>query len=196
MDRVVVVLDQSLSMPMTGLWYPARSAAHNLVDQLRAPNSPDHLEAVVGFGETARVADADRMAELQWDYTYGSNLAGALNLALNELGDTPGRVVVFTDLEPTAHYLPDGNPVFFYPPAPETIRETVKAIDRYRQGGIALEVRHYVPSELPHGGRPPPADRAIQQVAAAVLSAGGSLLEVPVDTPQPAPAQPEDQPDT
>ena len=196
MGRVVVVLDQSLSMPMNGLWHPGRSAAHTVVDDLRASGAPDHLEAVVGFGATARVIDADRMADLQWDFTYGSNLAGAFNLALDMLADGPGRVVAFTDLEPTAHYLPDGTPFFSYPPALATITETIRAVDRLRQAEIALEVRRYVATEVPAARRAYPAYQAIQQVADAILAADGSVLEIPAPAPMGSSEAPEEVADS
>lgn len=180
----VVVLDLSLSMPMTGLWLPALSSAAELVARLRSGGGGDRFEALIGFGEIARVLDPDQLVDLQWDYTYGSNLAGALDLALSVLGQRPGQVVVFTDLEATAHYLADGTPLFNYPPSPDTVAKTVEAIGRYREGDRSLHIRQFVPTELPPHKSREHRDRAIVPISAAVIEANCSIQTITVSTPQ------------
>lgn len=191
MGHNVVVMDLSLSMPMTGLWGASLSAAVDTIDRLRTSAGDDSLDAVVGFAEIARVVDADLVRDLEWDYTYGSNLAGALDLAAAVLEDTPGRFVVFTDLLPTAHYLPDGTPSFSCPTSPETVEETLKAIGRVAEAGIALEVHQFIPSEPPTHGPAwfdervrTRAAEATRWAAEMILEVGGSLNQITVATGQ------------
>ena len=49
-------------------------------------------------------------------------------------------MVVVTDVEPTAHLLPDGRPWFAWPPEPETITATIAEVDRMTRRGAPLNV--------------------------------------------------------
>jgi uncharacterized protein with von Willebrand factor type A (vWA) domain len=185
MGHSVVVLDLSLSMPIKGLWMASKSAAMDTIGSVRRSGAAESLDGVVGFGEVARVLDPDLLDDLEWDYVYGSNLAGALDLAAEVVKGGPGRFVVFTDLVPTAHYLPDGTSSFSCPTSPETVTETVKAIARVGEAGITLEVHRFFPAEEPREGprrsdeRLRDADReAMRATVDAIQHVGGSIREV------------------
>jgi uncharacterized protein with von Willebrand factor type A (vWA) domain len=45
---------------------------------------------------------------------------------------------MITDGEPTAHLLPDGRPFFNYPPARETVNETMAEVMRCTKAGITI----------------------------------------------------------
>ncbi len=77
----VVVLDRSLSMPMHDYWVPAKRSIVTLVQSLQGPTSSDHLNGIVVIGERARWVEPAELESLEWDYSYGSNLASALDLA-------------------------------------------------------------------------------------------------------------------
>ena len=83
------------------------------------------------FGERARWVGPAELESLEWDYSYGSNLAGALDLALARLEDEPGRIVVVTDLVATSHDSDEGDAIFSFPPSPDTTEKTVEAVRRW-----------------------------------------------------------------
>jgi uncharacterized protein with von Willebrand factor type A (vWA) domain len=175
---VVIVFDLSLSMPMTGLWGPALSGAIDLVEQLSGSDSADRLEGVVACGEIARRLEPSHLAEVEWEHTFGTDICGALDLARTLLAGRPGRVVAFTDMKPTAHLTDDGDPIYQFPPGPETIRRTKQAIARYADPGLQLEVRHFVPSEPPAGRRPDFPSELVDELVQAVLDAGGLVERI------------------
>src|SRR5579863_8581241 len=115
-----VVLDVSLSMPMRDYWETALRDVVTLVKELQDSDSPHRLKAVIAFSELARIVDAAELANMEWDFVYRSNVASALHLALVELDCEPGRIVIFSDMEATAHVGEDGEVFFFYPLATAT----------------------------------------------------------------------------
>lgn len=171
----VVALDVSLSMPMRDYWVPAHQDAVALVEELLDPESPDQLRAVVAFSELARSVDAAQLASLEWDHEYGSNIAAALHLALAELDDEPGRVVIFSDMEATAHTGEDGAAFFSYPPAPETTEKTVQAVSDCIAAGGRLEVRRYR-SQATAG------ESGVDTLIREVTRLGGQVTEVVLPT--------------
>jgi uncharacterized protein with von Willebrand factor type A (vWA) domain len=116
MAPVVVVFDRSLSMPMNNLFLPAQSTAIETIEGLGRSGDPDHLRGAVGFGARAALVGPTRLVELEWDYEYGSNLAGALQLALASLNGQPGRIVLCSDCFASAHTDDSGEVVFSCPP--------------------------------------------------------------------------------
>ena len=64
----------------------------------------------------------------------------ALLLAERLLAKHPGgskQIIMISDGEPTAH-LEDGEAIFAYPPTPQTIRATFRAVKRCTTKGIAI----------------------------------------------------------
>ncbi len=103
MAPVVVVYDRSLSMPMNNLFLPAQSKAIETIEGLGRSGGPDYLCAAVEFGAGAALVEPSRLAELEWTYEYGSNLADALKLSLASLSGQPGRIVLCSDCFASAH---------------------------------------------------------------------------------------------
>ena len=135
----VLALDLSLSMPMRDNFLAAKKVAMALHALITSQFPRDYL-GLVGFGEVARELRAAQLPEVSWDYTYGTNMQHALVLARRMLARQQGtkQVIMITDGEPTAHILPDGQPFFSYPPAPETIRATLSEVVRATREGITI----------------------------------------------------------
>jgi uncharacterized protein with von Willebrand factor type A (vWA) domain len=167
----VVALDVSLSMPMHDYWVAAHQDAVALVKKLQDPESSDQLRAVIAFSELARSIEIADLASLSWDYMYGSNIAAALHLALAELDGEPGRVVIISDMEATAHITDDGSAFFSYPPAPETAERTIQALDDCLSARTQLEVRQYR-SESREG------ESSVNALIREVIRRGGHVTEV------------------
>jgi len=167
----VVALDVSLSMPMHDYWMAAHQDAVALVEKLQDPEGPDHLRAVIAFSEVARTIEIADLASLTWDYMYGSNIAAALHLALAELDGEPGRVVILSDMKATAHITDDGDAFFSYPPAPETARRTVQALDDCLSARTQLEVRRYRPESIE-------GESGVNALIREVTRRGGHVTEV------------------
>ena len=111
-------------------------ALHSLITS----QFPRDYLGLVGFGELARELRAEQLPEVSFDYTYGTNMQHALLLARRMLARQSGtkQVIMITDGEPTAHILPDGEPFFSYPPAPETIQVTLNEVVRATREGIRI----------------------------------------------------------
>jgi uncharacterized protein with von Willebrand factor type A (vWA) domain len=135
----VLALDLSLSMPMQDNFLAAKKVAMALHSLITSQFPRDYL-GLVGFGELARELRAEQLPEVSFDYTYGTNMQHALLLARRMLARQSGtkQVIMITDGEPTAHILPDGNPYFSYPPAPETIQVTLNEVARATREGIRI----------------------------------------------------------
>src|ERR1700722_6534461 len=135
----VLALDLSLSMPMRDNFLAAKKVAMALHSLITTQFPRDYL-GLVGFGELARELKAAQLPEVSWDYTYGTNMQHALVLARRMLARQSGtkQVIMITDGEPTAHILPNGEPYFSYPPAPETIHMTLSEVARATREGIRI----------------------------------------------------------
>ncbi len=135
----VLALDLSLSMPMQDNFLAAKKVAMALHSLITSQFPRDYL-GLVGFGELARELRAEQLPEVSFDYTYGTNMQHALLLARRMLARQSGtkQVIMITDGEPTAHILPDGEPFFSYPPAPETIQVTLNEVVRATREGIRI----------------------------------------------------------
>lgn len=145
----------------------------NLVQALDHPSSPDRLRAMIGFSDRARSLDQAEVAENDWDYMYGSNLAEALHLAIGELQGDPGRIVIFSDLIPTAHTSDEGEVVFSNPASRITVDKTLEAIRQCESSGAKIEAVRFLPETTPV-----PSD--VQTVVQAILATGGIVSEDPV----------------
>ncbi len=135
----VLLVDLSLSMPMRDNFLAAKKVAMALHALITMQFPRDYL-GLVGFGEVARELRPEQLPEVSWDYTYGTNMQHALLLARRMLARQGGtkQVIMITDGEPTAHILPDGEPFFSYPPAPETIRMTLAEVSRCTKDDIRI----------------------------------------------------------
>src|ERR1700722_3195345 len=135
----VLALDLSLSMPMRDNFLAAKKVAMALHSLITTQYPRDYL-GLVALGELARELKASQLPELSWDYTYGTNMQHALMLARRMLARQSGtkQVIMITDGEPTAHILPNGDPYFSYPPAPETIRATLDEVARCTREKIRI----------------------------------------------------------
>jgi uncharacterized protein with von Willebrand factor type A (vWA) domain len=135
----VLALDLSLSMPMRDNFLAAKKVAMALHSLITSQFPTDYL-GLVGFGEIARELKAQHLPEVSWDYTYGTNMQHALALARRMLGRQTGtkQVIMITDGEPTAHIMPNGEPFFSYPPAPETIRATLDEVVRCTRENVRI----------------------------------------------------------
>lgn len=174
-----MVLDISLSMPMRGYWLSALGDATALVKELQDPQTPDQLKAIVAFGEQARTIEPAGLATMEWDVAFGSNLAAALHLALAQLGGEPGRIVIFSDMDPNAHTRDDGEVFYSFPAGREIAEATVQSVKDCIAGGAQLEVRRYRAEEDAAAGGGVHARALLDEVS----RLGGAASEVIVPSP-------------
>lgn len=128
---VTLLVDQSFSMVMNDTWSAAKTMALAL-HSLTATSYPLDALQVIGFANMARVVDPMDIPDLEASEIQGTNLQHALMLAGRFLDKHPGSqriVMVVTDGEPTAHLSSDGGWWFDWPPARETITQTVAQVD-------------------------------------------------------------------
>ncbi|MGC8481318.1 MAG: vWA domain-containing protein, partial [Acidimicrobiales bacterium] len=148
----VLLLDLSLSMPLRDNFLPAKKMAMALSSLISAQFPRDYF-GLVGFSEIARELSPASLPSASWDYVYGTNLEHALLLGRKLLSGREGyrQMILVTDGEPTAHILEDGEVFFSYPPAPETLRATLREVMRATAEGIrinsfVLDVNDYLRS--------------------------------------------------
>ena len=146
-----MLVDLSWSMALRGSFQAAKKVAlalHNLITT-RYPKDSFHI---IGFAAYAKELKPRELPFLQWDeYVLGTNMQHALLLAEKLLSRHPGgarQIVMISDGEPTAH-LENGRARFAYPPTPETIRATFRAVRHCTARGIAintfmLDANHYL----------------------------------------------------
>jgi uncharacterized protein with von Willebrand factor type A (vWA) domain len=136
----VLLIDMSRSMLHNGCWDAAKRSALALDTLIRSKYPRDMLE-LVGFAATAHSLRMVDLPTLEWnEYTYGTNLQHALELAREKLRPERGRnrqVIVITDGEPTAH-IEHGYPVFNYPTTPETYEATLREVVRCTREDITI----------------------------------------------------------
>jgi len=139
-SATVLCLDLSLSMPMQGNWLPAKKLAMALSTLVKMQYPRDFF-GMVGFGFVARPLAYETLPEVSWDFAYGTNIQHALQLARRQLDHEHGhkQILLVTDGEPTAH-TPSGGvePIFHYPPLPETLDETMREVIRTTRAGITI----------------------------------------------------------
>ena len=136
----VLLIDMSRSMIHNGCWEAAKRAALALDTLIRGKYPRDMLE-LVGFSSTAHRLKVTDLPTLEWnEYTYGTNLQHALQLARELLSTQRShnrQVIVITDGEPTAH-LVDGEVFFDYPPTRETFEATLREVVRCTREDITI----------------------------------------------------------
>jgi uncharacterized protein with von Willebrand factor type A (vWA) domain len=170
MTDAVVILDRSGLMQMKDLYYPARRGASTVARHISSQTSPC-LRGVIGFAETASEIDLDELDEADFDpFTWGANLMAAVALGQELLDHHAGRLIAFSDFEPSAFTMESG--VFMsYPPNPETIDMTLKQILAARDDDIMVDA--FCPDVTPN--------RVTSRVLSAVVDAGGRVVEVEAD---------------
>lgn len=146
---VALLVDTSYSMAAEGRWVPMKRTALALHHLIATRFRGDRLQPI-GFGRYARPMDIEELTALPAEYEQGTNLHHGLLLALQFFRRHPGMdpvLLVVTDGEPTAHLLPGGEPLFTYPPLPETLEATVAELDR--AGRIGAQVTFFRLGEDP-----------------------------------------------
>ncbi len=135
-----MLVDLSWSMALRGSFQAAKKVAlalHNLITS----QYPRDNFYIIGFAAYAKELKAHDLPYLQWDeYVLGTNMQHALLLAEKLLARHNGgtkQIIMISDGEPTAH-LEDGEAQFAYPPTPETIRATFRAVKHCTKRGIAI----------------------------------------------------------
>ena len=136
----VLLLDLSWSMAMRGFFLSAKKVALALQTLISTSYPRDRLR-VIGFSAYAKEIKSNDLPFVDVDqFTLGTNMQHALLMAERLLSKEHGgnkQVIMISDGEPTAH-LENGFPFFEYPPNPITIQETLKAVRRCTQRGIAI----------------------------------------------------------
>lgn len=138
-SSTVLMLDLSLSMPMRNNFLPAKKVAlalHSLISS----QFPNDFLGLVSFSEVARELKPADLPEVSWDYVYGTNMHHAFRLSRQMLARQTGtkQIIMITDGEPTAHLLSDGTPYFSYPPARETVEQTMAEVMRCTRDGVTI----------------------------------------------------------
>ncbi len=135
-----MLVDLSWSMALRGSFQAAKKVAlalHNLITS----QYPKDSFYIIGFAAYAKELKAHDLPFLQWDeYVLGTNMQHALLLAERLLAKHPGgskQIIMISDGEPTAH-LENGEAIFAYPPTPQTVRATFRAVKRCTTKGIAI----------------------------------------------------------
>ena len=135
-----MLVDLSWSMALRGSFQAAKKvslALHNLITS----QYPKDSFYIIGFAAYAKELKPHDLPFLQWDeYVLGTNMQHALLLAEKLLAKHQGgskQIIMISDGEPTAH-LENGQAQFAYPPTPETIRATYRAVKHCTAKGIAI----------------------------------------------------------
>lgn len=135
-----MLVDLSWSMALRGSFQAAKKVAlalHNLITS----QYPKDSFYIIGFAAYAKELKAHDLPYLQWDeYVLGTNMQHALLLAEKLLAKHSAgskQIIMISDGEPTAH-LEHGEAIFAYPPTPQTIRATFRAVKRCTSKGIAI----------------------------------------------------------
>jgi uncharacterized protein with von Willebrand factor type A (vWA) domain len=138
-SSTVLMVDLSLSMPMRDNFLAAKKVAMALHSLISTQFPRDYL-GIVGFSEVAREIKAQDLPEVSWDYVYGTNMQHGFMLARRMLARETGtkQIIMITDGEPTAHITGSGEPMFHYPPIPETIDATLTEVMRATREGIRI----------------------------------------------------------
>jgi uncharacterized protein with von Willebrand factor type A (vWA) domain len=139
---VALCVDTSWSMVQDGHWVPMKRTALALHHLVRTRFRSDALELIT-FGRHAQRVDIAQLTGLAGVWEQGTNLHHALLLAGRHLRRHPDAaqvLLVVTDGEPTAHLDPGGEAIFSYPPQPQTLALTVRAMDAMARNGTAVSI--------------------------------------------------------
>ncbi len=137
---VALCFDLSWSMYAQDRWAAMKQTALAL-DHLVSTRYPQDALQLIGFGLDAEVMSRGELAAVEPTGVPGTNLAGALRLARRHLNRHPSAepvLLVITDGEPTAHYLEDGRPFFYWPTISATVEATVHEVDQCTRHGIPI----------------------------------------------------------
>ncbi|MCZ6888612.1 MAG: VWA domain-containing protein [Gammaproteobacteria bacterium] len=139
-SATAMLVDLSWSMALRGSFQAAKKVAMALHNLITSQYPKDHFY-IIGFAAYAHELKAHELPFLQWEeYVLGTNMQHALLLAERLLGkhDVGSKqIIMISDGEPTAH-LEDGHAQFAYPPTPETIRATLKAVKHCTLRNVAI----------------------------------------------------------
>jgi uncharacterized protein with von Willebrand factor type A (vWA) domain len=139
---VALCVDLSFSMLHEGRWGPMKQTALALSHLVATRFRQDALQ-IVGFHRWARRLTPVELAGIEPEWIQGTNLHHALLLAGRHLRRHPDAepvVLVVTDGEPTAHLDDSGEPFFWWPPAPQTLRRTVHEVDALTRYGASVNL--------------------------------------------------------
>ena len=141
-SSTVLMIDLSRSMLTRGHYLAAMRVAMALDSLIRTQFPKDDLY-LIGFSDRARLLQPHMLTEVgPSEYHYGTNMQHALMMARQLLGRSKGankQVILITDGEPTAHL--EGGEVFFaYPPAYQTIRQTLLEVQHCTREAIVINV--------------------------------------------------------
>ena len=135
-----MLVDLSWSMALRGSFQAAKKVAlalHNLITS----QYPKDSFYIIGFAAQAKELKAHELPYLQWDESVlGTNMQHALLLAerlLSKHNAGSKQIIMISDGEPTAH-IENGEAVFAYPPTPQTIQATLRAVKRVTKKGIPI----------------------------------------------------------
>lgn len=137
---IALCFDLSWSMYAQDRWAAMKQTALAL-DHLVTTRYPQDALQLIGFGLEAEVMSRAELAAVEPNGVPGTNLAGALRLARRHLARHPSAepvLLVITDGEPTAHYLDDGRPFFYWPTMAATVEATVREADLCTRHGIVI----------------------------------------------------------
>jgi uncharacterized protein with von Willebrand factor type A (vWA) domain len=146
---VCLLVDLSYSMALRGTWGIAKQTALALHALIRSRFPQDSIQ-VIGFSNYARELRETELAGLGWDMVQGTNLHHALVLAGRYLDERPEHdpvVLIVTDGEPTAHLQRNGQYLFDWPPAPETLELTLAEVDKMTRRRAPLNIFMLVDDE-------------------------------------------------
>jgi uncharacterized protein with von Willebrand factor type A (vWA) domain len=137
----VLMLDMSRSMFLNDSFTAAKKVTMALNSLIRSQFPRDTLH-IVGFNKLAREIKLEDLPAIGWgEDPTGTNLHHALMLGRRLLARSRGvnkQIIVITDGEPTAHLLENGMPYFQYPPARQTIAETLREVGRCTRDNIII----------------------------------------------------------
>jgi uncharacterized protein with von Willebrand factor type A (vWA) domain len=139
---VALCVDLSFSMVLEDRWAPMKQTALALAHLISTRFRGDALQ-IIGFDLWARHMTPVQLAAAEPDWVKGTNLQHALQLAARHVRKHPNAepvILVVTDGEPTAHLTDSGEPIFDWPPTPETIRATVAEVDAVTRLGAQLNI--------------------------------------------------------
>ncbi len=137
---VALLVDVSFSMAAEGRWLPMKRTALALHQLISTRFRGDSLELIT-FGRYAQSMDIGELTALPAQREQGTNLHHGLLLAGRFFRRHPTMahvLLIVTDGEPTAHLVAEGESLFSWPPAAETIRVTVSELDRLGRAGTQV----------------------------------------------------------
>jgi uncharacterized protein with von Willebrand factor type A (vWA) domain len=141
-SSTVLMLDMSWSMAWANRFLAAKKVAIALHNLIKTQYPWDTLY-LVGFYSAAKELRAEDLPHLEiYSESYGTNMQAGLRVSSRLLAkdSNPNKqVIMITDGEPTAHF-EDGELFFQYPPAPETLYQTLCEVKHCTRKGITITV--------------------------------------------------------